>query len=162
MPTPAVAPDTASPCSGRQTSSWEHIKIAGLTALGLLTIIDFLPRFNDPVLPPFPALLSLAVVDGLVALTLAAIVGLRSIPFEGDGFWPLLAIVIAVRAVAVLVSGGLGIPQVPAAICLSACAPLLLVGAAALYLLVTKHTTDSTGHEKPGSNQNRTGRGDHR
>ncbi|MFF9016591.1 hypothetical protein ACF09C_26925 [Streptomyces sp. NPDC014870] len=128
----------------------------------MLAAFDFLPRFNDPALPPLVSLLSLAVVDGLIALTVAAIIGLRSIPFEGDGFWPLLALVIAVRAVAVLVSGSLGVPQGPAAICLSACAPLLLVGAIALYFLVTKRTTDFANHGARDVNQNRTQRGDHR
>ncbi|MBB4984187.1 hypothetical protein [Streptomyces nymphaeiformis] len=162
MPTSAVPSASASPCSRRQTASWEHIKIAGLIALGLLAAFDFLPRFNDPALPPLVSLLFLAAVDGLIALTVAAIIGLRSVPFEGDGFWPLLAPVIAVRAVAVLVSGGLGVPQGPAAICLSACAPLLLVGSVALYFLVTKHITGFAGHGERDFNRDPTQCGDHR
>ncbi|MFE0703503.1 hypothetical protein [Streptomyces sp. NPDC058872] len=161
MPTSAVPPTSASPCSRRQTSSWEHIKIAGLIALGLMAAFDFLPKFKDPVLPPLVSLLFLAAVDGLIALTVAAVIGLRSIPFKGDGFWPLLTLVIAVRVVAVLVSGGLGVPQGPAAICLSACAPLLLVGAIALYFLVTKHTADFAGHGELDVDENRPQRGDH-
>ncbi|MDI3418606.1 hypothetical protein [Streptomyces luteolus] len=137
-----------------QIPCWAYAKTAGLIALGFLAAFDFLPKLDDHVPPPLVSLLFLAAVDGLIALTFAAIIGLDSIPFQG-GFWGLLALVTGVRAVTVLMSSDLGVPQGPAALCLSAAAPLLLVGAVALLHLVAEHTTDLAGPGERDVNQNR-------
>ncbi|MBC9714347.1 hypothetical protein H9Y04_17440 [Streptomyces sp. TRM66268-LWL] len=138
--------------------------------MSFLLALDLVHHLTAPThaSAPWPYVF-LAILDGFIALTIAAMVRLRPASFLNEQYaWRLMATAIAVRAVLVFVLHSLadrqgGGPWTLAdflILVMAACTPLIPVGAVHLYVLAAEHTARVPQPRATGASQERLRGGD--
>ncbi|WP_369357900.1 hypothetical protein [Streptomyces sp. cg2] len=172
MPTTAVPPAPTGPSASTWTAPSGCIAAVVLATLTFLLALDLVHQLAATTYASTPLpYVFLGAIDGFIALSIAAVVRLRSAPILDQEYaWKLTVAAIAVRAATVVVLGSLADRQGPGGawtlagvtvVAMSACAPLIPLGVVHLYVLAAEHAAGVSQRREPdASSQERTRGGD--
>ncbi|WP_369173525.1 hypothetical protein AB5J49_38685 [Streptomyces sp. R28] len=171
MPTTAMPPAPTRPSSPPWTPSWACTTTVALASLAFLLALDLVYQLSAKTYASAPLpYVFLCVLDGFIALTIAAIVQLQSADPLDEGYaWKVVLAAMAARTITVAVLDSVADRQGPGGswtladlivVAMSFSAPLIPLCAVQLYVLATEHAATMARRRGTDSSQERTRGGD--